>query len=104
MSKQAPSVRRIVMAKSVAFRWLEDHFNPEYRVTIHLMGKEGRRIPSLLRGFRDGHLRIGSVSGIPDLGISESFDSVDIWSRDHAGLRKLVGWFDEHGYETSGVW
>jgi hypothetical protein len=103
-SRKAPSVRRVVMAKVVAARWLENNAQPEYRVTIHYMGKEGRRIPSLLRGFRDGHLKIGTNTQIADLGVSESFDAVTVWSRDRDQLLKLALWFDEHGYETSGVW
>lgn len=104
MTVRKPSVRRIVMAKGLAHRWLMANIVTEYRVTIHYIGKDGKHIPGLLRSFRDGKLRVGSISAIPDLGISESFDSVTIWSQDHASLLKLASWFDEHGYETSGVW
>lgn len=98
------SVKRVIMAKDLASRWLQSNSKPEHRLTIHYIGKEGKHIPTLLRGFRDGRCVVGSMPPIPDLGIHEAYSSVDVWSADHEAMQKLAAWFDKHGYETSGVW
>lgn len=98
------SERRIVMARSLARRWLDAQARPEHRLTIYYVGKDVRGIPNLLRGFRDAKLKIGSVDPIPDLGVSENFDSVTVWSSDRDALVRLAAWFEGHNYETSGVW
>jgi hypothetical protein len=36
--------------------------------------------------------------------VSEDFDSVTVWSADRDAVVRLAAWFEEHGYETSGVW
>jgi hypothetical protein len=97
-------VKRIVMAKAVSERWLTTNAVSEHRLIVHYIGKEGSRFPSLLRSFRDGKIKIGNVSPIPDLGVSEGFDSVTMWSTDKEALSKLAKWFETHGYETSGLW
>ena len=99
-----PSERRVLMARSLARRWLEDQSHPEHRVTVYFVGREARGYPSLLRSFRDSRLRIGSIEPITDLGVSEGFDSVTLWSSNREGLAKLAAWFEERGFETTGVW
>lgn len=103
MGKQA-SNKRVVLAKLVATRWLEASVHPEYRLKVYAGSVEINRVPSLLRSFRDSKLKIGSVDPIPDLGIKEGFDHVELWSSDSEGLRKLQAWFEERGCETTGVW
>ena len=98
------SERRIIMARALAQRWLAAHAHEEHRLTVFYMGKEARAIPNLLRSFRDAKLRIGSVAPIRDLGVMENFDSVTVWSADRDALVKLASWFEQYGYETTGVW
>lgn len=92
------------MARTLAKRWLSARLHPEHQFTVYFVGKDVKGIPNLLRSFRDARLRIGSVDPIPDLGVSEDFDSVTVWSADRDALVKLASWFETHGYETSGVW
>lgn len=92
------------MARSLARRWIVAQAHPEHRVTIYYAGAEMRGLPKLLRSFRDAKLKIGSVDPIADLGVQEDFDSVTIWSADRDALVKLASWFEQHNYETSGVW
>lgn len=92
------------MAKKLAAKWLEAHATPEYRATIYYMGKDGKNVPNVLRSFRDARLKIGTVEPIPDLGVAEHFDGVEVWSADRDKLVLLCAWFDQHGYESSGVW
>jgi len=101
---RVPSTRRIVMARALAKRWLEAETRPEHRLTIYYVGKEVRGLPNVLRGFRDAKLKIGSVDPIPDLGITEGFDSVTVWSSNRDALVRLAAWFEGHQYETTGVW
>jgi len=99
-----PSERRVLMARSLARRWLEERVRPEHRLTVYFVGREVRGYPNLLRSFRDGKLKLGSVESIPDLGVIEGFDSITVWSSDAPSLAKLASWFEERGFETTGVW
>ena len=98
------SERRIVMARALALRWLEAHVRPEHRLTVFYAGKDAQSIPNLLRSFRDAKLRIGSMDPITDLGVQEDFDSVTVWSANRDAVVRLAAWFEQHGYETTGVW
>lgn len=101
-----PSERRVVMARRIARRFLEERAQPEYRLKVFYYGsaREKKSLPNLLRSFRDGKLRIGKVNPIPDLGINEDFDHFMIWSSERESLIQLKDWFEDHGYETSGIW
>ena len=92
------------MAKLVAKRWLKARAKAEFRLKVYAGAKEIRGLPNLLRSFRDGKLKIGSVEPIRDLGIQEEFDHFTIWSSDRGGLVALKEWFETRGCETSGVW
>lgn len=94
---------RLGMSQVVSARWLRAQLRPEYRLTVYLLGKQGRVIPTMLRYFRDGKRKIGSVSPIRDMGIKTAFDSVTLWTQDYESLSKLAAWFEGHGYDTSGV-
>ena len=103
MSDKA-SKRRVVMAKLVALRWVEGRTTPEYRLKVLYGAKEIRKVPQLLRSFRDGKIKLGSVEPIRDLGIQEGFDHLIVWSSQRQGMIELQGWFESRGCETSGVW
>lgn len=102
--KKTPSEHRIVMARNMAKRWIFAQTHPEHQFTAYYNNRDAKGIPNVLRSFRDSKLKIGSVPAIPDLGVHEDFESCTMWSADRDGLVKLAAWFEEHGYETSGVW
>jgi len=101
---QDKAAHRVVMAKLIAARWLESMVHPEYRMAVYYGPRDIKNLPNLLRSFRDGKLKVGSVDPIPDLGIREEFDHLVIWSSEREGLLKLQGWFEERECETSGIW
>ena len=98
------SERRVVMAKLVAARWLENHARPEHHLTVYYGPREIRGLPGLLRSFRDAKLKVGSIDPIPDLGIREEFDHIVLWSSDKVALQQLATWFEERECETTGLW
>lgn len=99
----APSEKRVVMARAVARRWLEARTVPQYRVKVYTTGSV-RNLPSFLRSFRDGKVKIKGVPPIKDLGIRTGFDFVDVWSRDREAMIQLNLWFESQGMETTGIW
>lgn len=96
--------KRVLMARQVAKRWICRLAHTEYRLQILFGTKEIKNLPGLLRSFRDGKISISGVPKIPDLGVSDSFDSVTVWSADREGLIALKNWFEERTFETSGIW
>lgn len=92
------------MAKLVAKRWILSHTVPEYRLQVFYGAHDIYGLPPLLRSFRDGKVKIGSVKPIPDLGVHEDLDSFTIWSSDHDGMIGLQNWFEKRGLETTGLW
>ena len=95
--------RRVVMSRAVARRWVSRVAHAEYRFQIFL-GQEGGKLPGLLHSFRDRKAGLEGVPAIPDLGLKEHFEAIEVWSSDHDALVKLAGWFEKRGYETTGVW
>lgn len=98
-----PTHRRVVLARSIAARYLSEVTRPEYRLTVFLDGADTRNVPGLMSGLRDGRLRVAGMSAPPNFGVREEFGSVTLWSSDDRVLRKLASWFETRGYETSGV-
>jgi hypothetical protein len=98
-----PTHRRVVLAKSIAAKYLSEVLRPEYRLTIFHNSADTRNVPGLLLGMRDGRLRIAGLAAPPDFGVREGFDSVSVWSSEDGTLRKLAAWFEARGFETSGV-
>jgi hypothetical protein len=92
------------MAKSVARRWLEAHTSPEYRMKVYYGAQEIRGLPALIRSFRDGKIKIGTIEPIRDLGVKEGFDHFVVWSSNREGLIQLKDWLENRGCETTGVW
>lgn len=103
-----PCKKRVVMAKSVAKRWLADASQPMYRMTVYESGasKPVKVLSGLLRSFRDGRLVLGGVGTIPDLGVrdGDAMGSITIWSSNHEALLALDQWLNKHNYSTTGIW
>lgn len=111
------STIRVVMAKEVASRWLSSVSHGEFRFTIFGLGTVGdtRKFASVLRSWRDGKsvLRTwsdgpgksaSSIASIPDLGVRELGDVLEVWSSDAQALRKLAAWVEARGLETTFIW
>jgi hypothetical protein len=49
-------------------------------------------------------VRLAGVPKIPDMGVREGFDSVEVWSSNAKGLSALQQWVEDRGLETSGIW
>jgi len=92
------------MAKSVAQRWLVKVAKAEYRIRVLYGSREYKNLPNLLRAFRDGKVKIASLSPLPDLGVQSGFDALEVWSSDYESLMKLGAWFEKQGFDTSGIW
>ena len=95
---------QIVMTQRVAARWISHVAKVEYRVRIMYGSLEYKNLPGLLRGFRDGKVAIKGLDPIPDLGVKEEFDALEVWSSNHKALLRLGEWAEGRGFETSGVW
>lgn len=105
MEDSKGSERRVVLAKTVAQRWLENRVRPEYRFQVFRSAScDIKKLPSLLRSFRDQKIKIAGVSPLPDLGIQEEFDTISLWSSNREALLQLKNWFEERGLETTGMW
>ncbi len=93
------------MARHLAKRWLERQARAEHRLKIFYAGHhDGKGFGNLLRMFRDGHLKVGGIEAIRDLGIQEEFDHIILWSSDLEKLKRLASYFENRNYETSGIW
>lgn len=104
MDEDKASIKRVVMAKLVARRWLAGQATTEYRFDVLYGAREIKHLPSLLRSFRDRRVAMEGLTSIPDLGVKEGFDSISLWSADRVGLIALKDWFERRGFETSGIW
>lgn len=104
MALPKPSVTRVAMAKRVAEKWLEENARPEYKITAYYGSSSPPNLPSLLKAFRDGNVRLGSLKSIPDLGVIAGFDQIVLWSKDRQALVDLDSWLVKRGCETSGIW
>lgn len=96
---------RVLMTKRLARRWVLSHIRPESRITVYYGSDDVSRIPSLLRSFRDGKVKLTGVDiKIPDLGVQERFDAFEVWSSDKESMKVLNKWLEDRGFQTSGVW
>jgi len=102
VSKQ--NQKQVVLARAIARRWLKARVREEHRVRVFGASQGPRNLPNLLRMFRDGKAVLAGVPPIPDLGITTHFDFLSVWSGDRKGIIKLNSWFEEQGYETTGIW
>ena len=110
-SDHKPLTVRVVMARSVADRWLKGHTHSEYRFTIFGFPTpaKAKRFSSTLRALRDRNQRRGSsgplrVPMISDLGVKERGDVIEVWSSNVDSLRKLARWADSVGLNTDFIW
>jgi hypothetical protein len=99
-----PTEKKVFMARAVARRWLGKIAKSEYRLRVLYGAVEYKNLPNLLRSFRDGKVAVKGVSLIADLGVKEDFDGIELWSSNREALQGLQGWFEDRGFETSGVW
>jgi hypothetical protein len=98
------TVKRVELAKKVASRWLEAAAKEEYRISVYSTASSSKNLPVMLRLFRDGRMKIGSVKPITDLGVKVAFDHLEIWSSNRDSMIQLDSWLRDRGYETSGIW
>ena len=96
-------VKRVVMAKRVAERWVESHSETQYRMAIHLPSDSNLNFPLILRAFRNSKVRLASVPPISDLGMDVGFDNIVVWSKNRMALLALESWLQARGCETIGV-
>lgn len=96
--------KKVLMTKRVAERWLRAVSFPEYRLRVLYGSREIRNLTNLLYSFRDGKVAMKGVPRIADLGIKADFDGLELWSKDRVGLQVLGQWFEQRGFETTGLW
>ena len=96
--------RRVIQARKIAGKWIARVSHGEYRLKVLYGPFEIRNLPNLLRSFRDGKVAMEGVPVLKDMGIKEEFDFVELWSKNREALCKLRDWFEDRGFETSGVW
>jgi hypothetical protein len=101
---------RIAMAHNLADRWLSEVSRKEYRFAV-LPGSgksevDMRLLAGSLRSWRDGRSRIASIPSVTDLGVREAAgsNSLEVWSSNCEGLRKLSSWMEARGFETTFIW
>jgi hypothetical protein len=103
MTEKAKIERKIVMTKVVATKWISKLAQAEYRFSILFGNYRIKNLPDLLRSFRDGRVAMTGLKQIKDLGVKESFDGIEVWSSDKVGMVALQKWFEDRGFETTGV-
>lgn len=96
------SVKRVVMTKEVATKWLLKQARPEYRFRV--FNPQSKDYLGLLRAFRDGKTKIAGLDPIPDLGVKDGFGGFYVWSSDASSLEKLKDFFERRGMDTSWIW
>jgi hypothetical protein len=100
------------MAKSVAHRWLIAATSSEYRFSIFGFEHQSKakKFASVLRSLRDrkcksaGSQNSPHIPTIPDLGVRDRGDAVEVWSSNVEALRKLAFWAESSGLNTDFIW
>lgn len=99
---------RVVMARSVADRWLKGHTQSEYRFTVFGFAhpSKAKKFASTLRSIRDRRHKQASASlpAISDLGVKDRGDMVEVWSSNVEALRKLAKVAEAMGLNTDFIW
>lgn len=96
--------KKVGMTRRVADRWLRAMAFPEYRVRVLYGAREIRNLVSLMYSLRDGKIAMSGVPCISDLGVKDTSDGIEVWSKNREGLVALANWFEKRGFETSGIW
>lgn len=98
--------KRILLAKRIARKYIQKIAKAEYRFDVFYSTIDSgkvKRLPELLRSFRDGKVKIENIPYIPDLGMEEALDKITLWSADGTLLRVLHQWLEGKGLETTGL-
>ena len=98
-----PSIT-VLMTKRVADRWVRSVLNPEYRFKVLYGSRDTRNMADFMYSFRDGRVAMAGVTRVSDLGIKDTSDGLELWSKDRESLLSLHAWYERRGYETTGVW
>ena len=96
------SIKRIIMAGEIAANWINKRTKQEHRMRVYSGTFDN--LANLLRSFRDGKMAVSGISRIPDLGIIEKMEYIDVWSSDRDGMVRLAAWLDKRNIENTGVW
>lgn len=96
--------KQVLMTKRVAERWLRTVMYPEYRFRVLYGSRDFRNMANLMLSFRDGKVAMEGVPRVADLGVKDSFDGLELWSKDREGLMALQAWYERRGFETTGIW
>lgn len=96
--------KRVVMTRRVAERWLRSVMYPEYRFKVLYGAQDFNNMANMMASFRDGKLAMKGVPRVVDLGVKDSFDGLELWSKDRDGLMALQAWYEKRGLETTGIW
>lgn len=104
MAKRPKVEKQVVMVRKVARRWIGRVSRVEYRFRVLYGAAEYKNLPNLLRCFRDGKVAMKGLPTIPDLGVREDFDGIEVWSANREAMLALNQWFEDRGFETTGVW
>lgn len=96
--------KTVLMTKRIAERWLRSVMYPEYRFRVLYGSRDFRNMASLMFSFRDGRVAMEGVPRVADLGVKDDYDGLELWSKDHDGLKNLQMWFERRGFETTGIW
>jgi len=105
MSK--PSEIRVAMARSVAARWVQSNSTREYRFSAFATNyADVKKTAFLIRLWRDGRKRVASLgtpdpsTGVRELGAGDSFE---VWSSDADLMKRMAGWLEGRGFQTTWV-
>lgn len=98
------SEKRVLLTKRVAERWLRAVMYPEYRFKVLYGSKDFRNMAAMMQSFRDGRIAMQGVPKVPDLGVKDGFDGLELWSKDREGLMAIQAWYERRGFETTGIW
>lgn len=101
---QVSTEKRVIMAREVARKWLEQNSFAEYRFRVLLNGGDASSYVGLLKGHRDGRLALSKVASLPDLGVLEEVGSLTVWSSNKQGMLSLRRYFTRRGMDTSWIW
>lgn len=96
--------KRILMAKKLARKWLEENSSAEYRLTIYENIERNKiNLPSVLRAMKTKRSKWASVGPVPDMIVKVGFDFVVVRSKDEDSITRLDSFLRDQGYETFGV-
>lgn len=96
--------KKVLMTKRVAERWLRAVMYPEHRFKVFYGSRDFRNMTALMQSFRDGRVAMQGVPRVADLGVKDTYDGLELWSKDREGLMAIQAWYEKRGFETTGIW